>query len=103
MPDPPPFNSLPWVPCINVLGNYEAAFSIVSLNEDEHSDERNDHAVAATAAIRHDVARIEQHPPLEPQTFAAVRNLERARSANATELLLESRESCWRRTIGNSH
>jgi len=35
--------------------------------------------------------RLEQHPAAEPQTLAAIRNLERARQRSAGKMLLDSR------------
>ena len=94
MPDPPPLNYFALGALYQRLGNHDATVQYLSrLNEDEHYDET--HRIAPSPQLRRYVMmlrRLEQHPAAEPQTLAAVRNLERARQRNATRLLLESRK-----------
>ena len=93
MPDPPPLNYFALGALYQRLGNHDATVQYLSrLDEDEHYDET--HRIAPSAQLRRYVTmlrRLEQHPAAEPQTLAAVRNLERARQRNAARLLLESR------------
>ena len=93
MPDPPPLNYFALGALYQRLGNHDATVQYLSrLNEDEHYDET--HRIAPSPQLRRYVMmlrRLEQHPAAEPQTLAAVRNLERARQRNATRLLMESR------------
>ena len=93
MPDPPPLNYFALGALYQRLGNHEAAVQYLSrLNEDEHYDET--HLIAPSPQLRRYVMmlrRLELHPAAEPQTLAAVRNLERARQRNAVKLLTESR------------
>lgn len=94
MPDPPPLHYFALGALYQRLGNHDAAVQYLSkLSEDEQYDET--HRIAPSPQLRRYVMmlrRLEQHPAAEPQTLAAVRNLERARQRNATKLLLESRE-----------
>lgn len=94
MPDPPPLHYFALGALYQRLGNHEATVQYLSrLNEDEQYDEA--HRVAPSPQLRRYVTmlrRLEQHPAAEPQTLAAVRNLERARQRNSAKLLLESRE-----------
>jgi hypothetical protein len=94
MPDPPPLNYFVLGALYQRLGNHDATVQYLTrLNEDEHYDES--HRIAPSPQLRRYVMmlrRLEQHPAAEPQTLAAVRNLERARQRNATKLLTESRQ-----------
>ena len=94
MPDPPPLNYFALGALYQRLGNHDATVQYLSrLHEDEHYDEA--HRVSPSPQLRRYVMmlrRLEQHPAAEPQTLAAVRNLERARQRNGEKLLLESRE-----------
>jgi hypothetical protein len=94
MPDPPPLNYFALGALYQRLGNHDATVQYLSrLNEDEHYDET--HRVSPSPQLRRYVTmlrRLEQHPASEPQTLAAVRNLERARQRNGAKLLVESRE-----------
>jgi hypothetical protein len=94
MPDPPPLNYFALGALYQRLGNHEATVQYLSrLNEDEHYDET--HRIAPSPQLRRYVMmlrRLEQHPAADPQTLAAVRNLERLRQRNAEKLLSESRE-----------
>lgn len=94
MPDPPPLNYFALGALYQRLGNHDATVQYLSrLNEDEHYDET--HRVSPSPQLRRYVMmlrRLEQHPAAEPQTLAAVRNLERARQRNGEKLLMESRE-----------
>lgn len=94
MPDPPPLNYFTLGALYQRLGNHEATVQYLSrLNEDDHYDET--HRVSPSPQLRRYVMmlrRLEQHPAAEPQTLAAVRNLERARQRNGAKLLSESRE-----------
>jgi hypothetical protein len=93
MPDPPPLNYFALGALYQRLGNHEATVQYLSrLNEDQQYDEA--HRIAPSPQLRRYVMmlrRLEQHPAAEPQTLAAVRNLERLRQRNATRLLLDSR------------
>lgn len=94
MPDPPPLHYFALGALYQRLGNHEATVQYLSrLNEDEQYDEA--HRIAPSPQLRRYVTmlrRLEQHPAAEPQTLAAVRNLERARQRNSSKLLLESRD-----------
>ena len=94
MPDPPPLNYFALGALYQRLGNHDATVQYLSrLNEDVLYDET--HRIAPSPQLRRYVMmlrRLEQHPAAEPQTLAAVRNLERLRQRNAARLLLESRE-----------
>jgi tetratricopeptide (TPR) repeat protein len=93
MPDPPPLNYFALGALYQRLGNHEAAVRYLShLSEDEHYDET--HRVAPSSQLRRYVTmlrRLEQNPATEPQTLAAIRNLERARQRSAAKMLLDSR------------
>ena len=95
MPDPPPLTYFALGALYQRLGNHAAAVQYLSrLNEDEHNDEA--HRLAPSAQLRRYVTmlrRLEYHPAAEPQTLAAIRNLERSRQRSATKMLTESRES----------
>ena len=94
MPDPPPLHYFALGALYQRLGNHEATVQYLSrLNEDEQYDET--HRVTPSPQLRRYVMmlrRLEQHPAAEPQTLAAVRNLERLRQRNSSRLLLESRD-----------
>jgi hypothetical protein len=93
MPDPPPLHYFALGALYQRLGNHDAAVQYLSrLSDDEHCDET--HRVAPSPQLRRYVMllrRLEQHPAAEPQTLAAVRNLERARKRSATQMLVDSR------------
>jgi len=93
MPDPPPLNYFVLCALYQRLGNHEASVQYLSrLTEDRLYDET--HRVAPSPQLRRYVMmlrRLELHPAAEPQTLAAIRNLERARQRNATKMLLDSR------------
>ena len=93
MPDPPPLNYFALGALYQRLGNHEATVQYLSrLTEDEHWDET--HRITPSPQLRRYVMmlrRIELHPAAEPQTLAAIRNLERARQRTAEKMLLESR------------
>ena len=93
MPDPPPLHYFALGALYQRLGNHEATVQYLSrLNEDEQYDET--HRVTPSPQLRRYVMmlrRLEQHPAAEPQTLAAVRNLERLRQRNSSRLLSESR------------
>lgn len=93
MPDPPPLNYFTLGALYQRLGNHAAAVEYLSrLSDDEHCDETN--RVAPSPQLRRYVTmlrRLEQHPATEPQTLAAIRNLERARQRNAGKMLVDSR------------
>jgi tetratricopeptide (TPR) repeat protein len=95
MPDPPPLNYFALGALYQRLGNHEAAISYLSrLSEDKQYDET--HRVAPSSQLRRYVTmlrRLEQHPATEPQTLAAIRNLERARQRSAAKMLVDSRSS----------
>ena len=92
MPDPPPLHYFALGALYQRLGNHDAAVQYLShLNEDQHGDET--HRVAPSPQLRRYVTmlrRLEQHPAAEPQTLAAIRNLERARQRSAAQMLLDS-------------
>jgi hypothetical protein len=93
MPDPPPLNYFVLGALYQRLGNHEATVQYLSrLTEDALYDET--HRVAPSPQLRRYVMllrRLEVHPATEPQTLAAIRNLERARQRNAEKMLLDSR------------
>jgi len=93
MPDPPPLNYFALGALYQRLGHHDAAVQYLSrLNEDGQYDET--HRISPSAQLRRYVMtlrRFEQHPAAEPQTLAAVRNLERARQRNSAKMLVESR------------
>ncbi len=93
MPDPPPLSYFALGALYQRLGNHEAAVQYLSrLSEDQRYDETN--RVAPSPQLRRYVMmlrRLEQHPAAEPQTLAAIRNLERARQRSAAKMLLDSR------------
>jgi hypothetical protein len=93
MPDPPPLSYFAIGALYQRLGNHHAAVQyLAQLSEDEQLVESQ--RTAPSPQLRRYVMmlrRIEQHPASEPQTLAAVRNLERARQRNAAKLLAESR------------
>ena len=93
MPDPPPLNYFVLGALYQRLGNYEASVRYLSrLAEDELYNET--HRTAPSPQLRRFVMmlrRLELHPAAEPQTLAAIRNLERARQRNAAKMLLDSR------------
>jgi tetratricopeptide (TPR) repeat protein len=95
MPDPPPLTYFALGALYQRLGNHAAAVQYLSrLNEDELNDET--HRLAPSAQLRRYVMmlrRLEYHPAVEPQTLAAVRNLERSRQRSAAKMLTDSRES----------
>ena len=95
MPDPPPLHYFALGALYQRLGNHDAAVQYLSrLNEDERCDETQ--RVAPSAQLRRYVTmlrRLEQHPAAEPQTLAAIRNLERARQRSSAQMLLDSRSS----------
>lgn len=95
MPDPPPLNYFVLGALYQRLGNHEATVQYLSrVTAGELSDET--HRVAPSPQLRRYVMllrRIELHPALEPQTLAAIRNLERARQRNVTQMLLDSRSA----------
>jgi len=100
MPDPPPLNYFALGALYQRLGNHEAAVQYLSrLSEDERYDETT--RVAPSPQLRRYVMmlrRLEQHPAGDPQTLAAIRNLERARQRSAAKMLLDSRSLIDRRT-----
>jgi Holliday junction resolvasome RuvABC DNA-binding subunit len=93
MPDPPPLNYFALGALYRRLGNHEAGVQYLSrLTEDVLYDET--HRIAPSPQLRRYVMvlrRLELHPAAEPQTLAAIRNLERVRQRNATKMLLDSR------------
>src|SRR5262249_11767365 len=93
MPDPPPLNYFVLGALYQRLGNHQATVQYLSrLTEDELYDET--HRVAPSPQLRRYVMllrRLEVHRAAEPQTLAAIRNLERARQRNAAKMLLDSR------------
>ena len=93
MPDPPPLHYFALGALYQRLGNHEAAAQYLSrLTENEQYDET--HRVAPSPQLRRYVTMLrslEQHPAAEPQTLAAIRNLERARQRSAVKMLLDSR------------
>lgn len=92
MPDPPPLSYFALGALYQRLGNHHAAVQyLAQLSEDEQLEESQ--RTAPSPQLRRYVMmlrRLEQHPATEPQTLAAVRNLERARQRNAAKLLTES-------------
>jgi len=97
MPDPPPLAYFTLGALYQRLGNHAAAVQYLArLNEDELNDET--HRLAPSAQLRRYVTmlrRLEYHPAAEPQTLAAIRNLERSRQRSAAKMLTESRESLF--------
>jgi hypothetical protein len=95
MPDPPPLTYFALGALYQRLGNHAAAVQYLSrLNEDQLNDET--HRLAPSAQLRRYVMmlrRLEYHPAAEPQTLAAIRNLERSRQRSAAKMLTGSRES----------
>ncbi|MCA1576178.1 MAG: hypothetical protein LC794_02285 [Acidobacteria bacterium] len=95
MPDPPPLTYFALGALYQRLGNHAAAVQYLSrLNEDELNDET--HRLAPSSQLRRYVMmlrRLEYHPAAEPQTLAAIRNLERSRQRSAAKMLTDSRES----------
>ena len=95
MPDPPPLTYFALGALYQRLGNHAAAVQYLSkVNEDELNDET--HRLAPSPQLRRYVTmlrRLEYHPAAEPQTLAAIRNLERSRQRSAAKMLTESRES----------
>jgi hypothetical protein len=93
MPDPPPLHYFALGALYQRMGNHDAAARYLSrLSEDARCDET--HRVAPSPQLRRYVTmlrRLEQHPAAEPETLAAVRNLERARQRSAAQMLLDSR------------
>lgn len=94
MPDPPPLAYFALGALYQRLGNHAAAVQYLSrLTEDKLYDET--HRIAASAQLRRYVMmlrRLEYHPAAEPQTLAAVRNLERMRQRSAAKMLTECRD-----------
>jgi len=97
MPDPPPLAYFALGALYQRLGNHAAAVQYLArLHEDELNDET--HRLAPSAQLRRYVTmlrRLEYHPAAEPQTLAAIRNLERSRQRSAAKMLTESRESLF--------
>ncbi len=97
IPDPPPLAYFALGALYQRLGNHAAAVQYLSrLNEDELNDET--HRLAPSSQLRRYVMmlrRLEYHPAAEPQTLAAIRNLERSRQRSAAKMLTESRESLF--------
>ena len=95
MPDPPPLTYFALGALYQRLGNHAAAVQYLSkVNEDELNDET--HRLAPSSQLRRYVTmlrRLEYHPAAEPQTLAAIRNLERSRQRSGAKMLTESRES----------
>jgi tetratricopeptide (TPR) repeat protein len=93
MPDPPPLHFFALGALYQRLGNHDAAVQYLSrLNDDQQYDET--HRIVPSPQLRRYVMmlrRLEQHPAAEPQTLAAIRNLERARQRSAGKMLLDSR------------
>jgi hypothetical protein len=93
MPDPPPLSYFAIGALYQRLGNHHAAVQyLAQLSEDEQLEESQ--RTAPSPQLRRYVMmlrRLEQHPASEPQTLAAVRNLERSRQRNSAKLLAESR------------
>ena len=94
MPDPPPLCYFTLGALYQRLGNHAAATQYLSkLSEDALYDETR--RLAPSPQLRRYVTmlrRFEFHPAADPQTLAAVRNLERLRQRNAAKMLTESRE-----------
>ena len=95
MPDPPPLSYFTLGALYQRLGNHAAAVQYLSrLIEAEGADET--HRLAPSPQLRRYVMmlrRLEYHPVAEPQTLAAIRNLERLRQRNAAKMLTERREA----------
>jgi hypothetical protein len=95
MPDPPPLSYFTLGALYQRLGNHAAAAQYLSrIIEAEGSDET--HRLAPSPQLRRYVMmlrRLEYHPAAEPQTLAAIRNLERSRQRSAAKMLTESREA----------
>ena len=93
IPDPPPLHFFALGALYQRLGNHDAAVQYLSrLNDEPQYDET--HRIAPSPQLRRYVMmlrRLEQHPAAEPQTLAAVRNLERARQRSAAKMLVDSR------------
>src|SRR5690348_2589165 len=93
MPDPPPLHFFALGALYQRLGNHDAAVQYLSrLDDDQQYDET--HRIVPSPQLRRYVMmlrRLEQHPAAEPQTLAAIRNLERARQRSAGKMLLDSR------------
>src|ERR1044072_8620373 len=93
MPDPPPLHFFALGALYQRLGNHDAAVQYLSpLDDDQQYDET--HRVRPSPQLRRYVMmlrRLEQHPAAEPQTLAAIRNLERARPRSAVKMLLDRR------------
>jgi hypothetical protein len=93
MPDPPPLHFFALGALYQRLGNHDAAVQYLSrLNDDQQYDET--HRIVPSPQLRRYVMllrRLEQHPAAEPQTLAAIRNLERARQRSAANMLVNSR------------
>jgi len=93
MPDPPPLHFFALGALYQRLGNHDAAVQYLSrLDDDQQYDET--HRIVPSPQLRRYVTmlrRLEQHPAAEPQTLAAIRNLERARQRSAGKMLLDSR------------
>jgi hypothetical protein len=95
MPDPPPLSYFTLGALYQRLGNHAAATQyLAKVNEDNLADET--HRLAPSPQLRRYVMmlrRFEYHPAAEPQTLAAVRNLERMRQRYGAKMLAESREA----------
>lgn len=93
MPDPPPLNNFALGALYHRLGNHAAAVEYLSRVADEDQSDETQHLAPSPQLRRYVMMlrRLEYHPATEPQTLAAVRNLERARQKNAARMLLESR------------
>jgi hypothetical protein len=93
MPDPPPLNYFALGAMYQRLGNHEATVQYLSrVTEDAQYNEA--HRIAPSPQLRRYVMmlrRLEQQPAVEPQTLAAIRNLERARQRKAANMLTDSR------------
>ncbi len=93
MADPPPLHFFALGALYQRLGNHDAAVQYLSrLSDDQQYDET--HRIVPSPQLRRYVTmlrRLEQHPAAEPQTLAAIRNLERARQRSAGKMLLDSR------------
>ena len=105
MPDPPPLHFFALGALYQRLGNHDAAVQYLSrLGDDQQYDET--HRIMPSPQLRRYVMmlrRLEQHPAAEPQTLAAIRNLERARQRSAGKMLLDSRSlSETTRTVGSN-
>jgi hypothetical protein len=92
MPDPPPlvYFALGWL--YRVSDQHERAVEHLTCAEDETNQER--HATSPSALLRRYVdtlRRLERNPAEASHTLAAIRSLERARSAQGAALLADSR------------